>query len=64
MSIFDMESKERSKCHVDLCQCELQMQVRQVGCVQGSCDVDGARCVCARVILCGYMLVFVCDFGY
>ena len=30
MSIFEMESKERSNCHVELCQCELQMQVRQL----------------------------------
>ena len=28
--IFEMESKERSNCHVELCQCELQMQVRQL----------------------------------
>ena len=30
MSIFEMESKERSNCHVELWQCELQMQVRQL----------------------------------
>ena len=28
--IFEMESKERSNCHVELWQCELQMQVRQL----------------------------------
>ena len=29
-SIFEMENQERSNCRVDLCQCELQIQVRQV----------------------------------
>ena len=56
MSIFEMESKERSNCHVELCQCELQMQVRQLVCVQGSCDVDGVMCVRA----CDFVWVYVC----
>ena len=30
ISAFEMESKGLSKCHVELCQCELQMQVRQL----------------------------------
>ena len=30
MSIFELESQERPNCHVELCQCELQMQVRQL----------------------------------
>ena len=29
-SIFEMESKERSNCHVGLCECELQMRVRKL----------------------------------
>ena len=35
-------------------------------CRSVSCDVLRAAvtCVCARVILCGYMFVFFCDFGY
>ena len=30
MSTFETEGKERSNCHVELCQCKLQMQVRQL----------------------------------
>ena len=60
ISAFEMESKGLSKCHVELCQCELHMRVRQVGCDQGSCDVIGAMCVRACVcILC--VCVCVCD---
>ena len=51
ISAFEMESKGLSKCHVELCQCELQMRVRQFRCVPGSCDVDGV------------MFVRACDFG-
>jgi len=58
ISAFEMESKGLSKCHVELCQCELQMRVRQVGCDQGSCDV-GVASVCARVCLCVCVFVFV-----
>ena len=59
ISAFEMESKGLSKCHVELCQCELQMWVRQVGCDQGSCDVGGA--MCARTCVCVCVLVCVCD---
>ena len=56
---FEMESKGLSKCHVELCQCELQMRLGQVGRDQDSCDVGGSMCVraCVRVYLC----VFVCE---
>ena len=42
---------------VELCQCELQMWVRQVGCDQGSCDVGAAMCLRA----CVFVGVCVCD---
>ena len=56
ISAFEMESKGLSKCHVELCQCELHMRVRQVGCDQGSCDVDGGRCVHAS----DFVRVYAC----
>ena len=60
ISAFEMESNGLSKCHDELCQCELQMRVRQVGCDQGSCDVGGAMCVCACVCVCVCVFVSVC----
>ena len=57
ISAFEMESKGLSKCHVELCQCELQMRVRQVGCDQGSCDVIGAMCVRVCVFVCVFVFV-------
>ena len=59
ISTFEMESKGLSKCHVELCQCELQMRVRQVGCDQGSCDVGVAMCARVCVYVCVCVFVFV-----
>ena len=60
ISAFKMESKGLSKCHVEFCQCELQMRVRQVGFDQGSCDVVGAMCVCVCACVCVCVSVRVC----
>ena len=57
ISAFEMESKGLSKCHVEVCQCELHMRVRQVGCDQGSCDVIGAMCVRVCVFVCVFVFV-------
>ena len=51
VSALEMESKRVAKCHVELCQYEMYMRVRQVGCDQGCCDVGVGMCVCARVCL-------------
>ena len=59
ISAFEMEGKGLSKCHVEFCQCELQMRVRQVGFDQGSCDVVGAMCVCACVCFCACLCLCV-----
>ena len=51
--VYVWKGKQRANiCNVSLCECALQMQFRQLWCVQGSGDVDAARCGCA------------CDFGW
>ena len=57
ISAFEIGSKGLSECHVEVCQCVLQMRVRQVGCDQGRTDVGG-RCVCACVCVCVCVCVF------
>ena len=57
ISAFEMVSKGLSKCHVELCQCELQMRLGQVGCDQDSCDVGGRMCVRVCVYI---FIVCVC----
>ena len=59
ISAFEMESEGLSKCQVEVCQCELHMRVRQVGCDQGSCDVIGGMCV--RACVCAvFLCILVC----
>ena len=73
ISVFEMVSKRLPKCHVELCQSELQMRVRQVESDQGSCDVGGAMfarvCVCVCVGLCAmcvcvFAIVITMNHGY